>query len=110
MAPIPKKVPIFAVKTHKRTEVFAVKSVGEPKAQPKVPAVPVDVHVSKITNSRLDLGDGTYMMTYYFKKGPFGEYIAEDYRTATHYERAVYDEYNNILGSTIGEITPAIRY
>ena len=91
-----------------KVTVHAVKSFKKDKAAEKT--VPVEAHVVKQTSSRAELGDGMYMMTYYFKKGPYGEYIAEDYRDATHFERAVYDADNNFIGSTIGEITRTVKW
>lgn len=73
-------------------------------------AVRVEARPSKITHTRSELGDGQYMVTYYFRKGQYGEYIAEDYRNATHFERAVYDEQNNFIGSTIGTINEKVKW
>ncbi len=72
--------------------------------------VPVEAHTQKVTHVRSELGEGQYIVTYYFRKGPYGEYIAEDYKSATHFERAVYDEYNNFIGSTIGTINEKVRW
>jgi hypothetical protein len=50
------------------------------------------------------------MITYYFKRGPYGELIAEDIDSATHFERAVYDQMDHLLGSTSGRLTDKIRW
>ena len=50
------------------------------------------------------------MITYYFKRGPYGELVAEDIDSATHFERAVYDPMNHIIGSTSGRLTDKIRW
>ena len=39
-----------------------------------------------------------------------GELLAEDVDTATHFERAIYDPMNHMLGSTTGELTGRIRW
>ncbi len=97
MARIYKKVPVH-VAGIKRVE-------SAPKNTVQVP-----VHTQKITHIRSELGEGQYIVTYYFRKGPYGEYVAEDYRSATHFERAVYDENNNFIGSTIGTINDKVRW
>ncbi len=97
MARIYKKVPVHVA--------------GIKRAQATVkPVVQVEAHTQKITHVRSELGDGQYIVTYYFRKGPYGEYVAEDYREATHFERAVYDEQNNFIGSTIGTINDKVRW
>ncbi len=68
-----------------------------------IPAYP-----KKITNTRTDLSDGCYMVTYYYRKGPYGELIAEDIDNATYFERAVYDQLGNLLGTTVGELNQKI--
>lgn len=70
----------------------------------KKPVVHIDASKKKVTFSRRDLGDGCFLMNYYFRKGPMGEFIAEDIESATHYERAVYDRYGNLLGSSIARL------
>ncbi|MBQ1555478.1 MAG: hypothetical protein IIZ68_08475 [Clostridia bacterium] len=86
----------------------------------KVKMKPVDAHVKKVenvpaypkktTSIRTELSDGCYMVTYYYKRGPYGELLAEDVDTATHFERAIYDPMNHMLGSTTGELTGRIRW
>ncbi len=96
MARIYKKVPVH---------VAGIKRTQTPRN-----TVQVDVHTQKVTHVCSELGEGQYIVTYYFRKGPYGEYIAEDYRSATHFERAVYDEQNNFIGSTIGTINDNVRW
>lgn len=79
-----------------------------------------DVHVKqveniaaypkKVTSIRTELNDGCYMVTYYYRRGPYGELLAEDIDSATHFERAVYDQMNHLLGTTTGELTDKIRW
>lgn len=86
----------------------------------KVAMQPVDAHVKKVenvpaypkktTNIRTELCDGCYMVTYYYRRGPYGELLAEDIDSATHFERAVYDPMNHLLGTTTGELTDKIRW
>lgn len=71
----------------------------------KLPAYP-----KKTTSIRTELSDGCYMVTYYYKRGPYGELLAEDIDRATHFERAVYDRMNHLLGSTSGQLTDKIRW
>lgn len=81
---------------------------------------PIDAHVKKIktveayqkktTSIRTELSGGCYMVTYYYKRGPYGELLAEDVDHATHFERAVYDPMGHMLGSTTGELTDKIRW
>ena len=97
MARIYRKVPVH---------VAGIKRVNAAQKH----TVQVEAHPQKTTQVRSELGDGQYMVTYYFRKGPYGEYIAEDYREATHFERAVYDEQNNFIGSTIGTINDKVRW
>ena len=70
-----------------------------------IPAYP-----KKTTSIRTELCDGCYMMTYYFRRGPYGELLAEDIDSATHFERAVYDRMGHLLGSTSGKLTDKIRW
>ncbi len=96
-----------------------MKIVKHVKAR-KIGTKPVDTRVrkvenikaypKKVTSIRTELCDGCYMITYYFKRGPYGEMIAEDIDSATHFERAVYDQMDRILGSTSGELTDKIRW
>ena len=74
----------------------------------KVEKIPA--HPKKTTSIRTELCDGCYMVTYYFKRGPYGELFAEDIDSATHFERAVYDRMNHLLGSTSGRLTDKIRW
>lgn len=67
----------------------------------KKPVVHLEATRKKITYSRRDLDDGCFLMNYYFRMGPMGDFIAEDIELATHCERAVYDRHGNLLGSTI---------
>lgn len=86
----------------------------------KIEMKPVDTRVKKVetiraypkktTSIRTELSDGCYMITYYFKRGPYGELIAEDIDSATHFERAVYDQMDHLLGSTSGRLTDKIRW
>ena len=76
-----------------------VKKVETIKAYPK-----------KTTSIRTELSDGCYMITYYFKRGPYGELIAADMDEATHFERAVYDQMDHLLGSTSGHLSDKIRW
>lgn len=86
----------------------------------KVKMQPVEAHVKKVetveahpkrtTSIRTELSDGCYMVTYYYRRGPYGELLAEDVDCATHFERAVYDPMNHLLGSTTGELTDKIRW
>ena len=64
----------------------------------------------KITSIRTELCDGCYMMTYYFRRGMYGELIAEDIDYATDFERVVYDARNRVIGSTSGQLTDKIRW
>ena len=70
----------------------------------------ISAYPKKMTSIRTELCDGCYMMTYYFKRGSYGEYIAEDINKATCFERVVYDSMDNILGSTSGQLTDKIRW
>ena len=97
MARIYKKVPVHVVKG-KREELSPVK------------AADTVGYLKKVTHVRSELGEGQYIVTYYFRKGPYGELIAEDYKSATHFERAVYDENDNFIGSTIGTINDKVRW
>lgn len=71
---------------------------------------PIQAYPKKTTSIRTELSDGCYMITYYFRRGPYGEYLAEDIDSATHFERAVYDPMDHLLGSTSGELTEKIRW
>ncbi len=97
MARIYKKVPVHVARVRK-TEPAPIKNSE------------AGGYLQKITHVRSELGDGQYIVTYYFRKGPYGEYVAEDYRSATHFERAVYDENNTFIGSTIGTINDKVRW
>lgn len=70
----------------------------------------VEAYPKKITNIRTDLNDGCYMVTYYYRRGPYGELLAEDIDHATHFERAVYDKMNHLLGTTTGELNDKIEW
>lgn len=72
------------------------------------PVVRLEARKPKTTYVRRELGDGFFMVTYYFRRGPYGELIAEDFGRATHFERAVYDENGTFVGSTIGQITKMV--
>ncbi len=96
------------MKLHKKVPVH-VAGIRRTEADTKN-VVQVAAHPVKVTHVRSELGDGQYMVTYYFRKGQYGEYIAEDYRNATHFERAVYDEQNNFVGSTIGTINEKVKW
>lgn len=76
-----------------------IKKVENIKAYPK-----------KVTSIRTELCDGCYMVTYYYKQGPYGELIAEDIDYATCFERVVYDPMDHIIGSTSGHLTDKIRW
>ncbi|MBQ1440742.1 MAG: hypothetical protein IIZ08_02335 [Clostridia bacterium] len=76
-----------------------VKNVRNIRAYPK-----------KTTSIRTELCDGSYMMTYYYRPGPYGELIPEDINSATNYERVVYDRMDHILGSTSGRLTDKIKW
>ena len=67
----------------------------------KKPVVRLEAEKKKVTYSRRELGDGCFLMNYYFRKGAMGEFLAEDIELATHCERAVYDRYGNLLGTSI---------
>lgn len=70
----------------------------------------IEAHPKKTTSIRTELSDGCYMVTYYYKRGPYGELLAEDIDYATHFERAIYDKMNHLLGNTSGELTDKIRW
>lgn len=70
----------------------------------------VEAYPKKTTSIRTELNDGCYMVTYYYRRGPYGELIAEDIDQATHFERAVYDRMNHLLGTTTGELSDKIRW
>lgn len=70
----------------------------------------IEAHPKKMTSIRTELSDGCYMVTYYYRRCPYGELLAEDIDYATHYERAVYDKMNHLLGSTTGELSDKIRW
>ena len=86
----------------------------------KIEMKPVETRVKKVenipaypkktTSIRTELSDGCYMVTYYYRRGPYGELLAEDIDSATHFERAVYDRMNHLLGSTSGQLTDKIRW
>ena len=86
----------------------------------KIETQPIEARVKKVenipaypkktTSIRTELADGCYMVTYYYKRGPYGELIAEDINYATHFERAVYDHRDRLLGSTSGRLTDKIRW
>ncbi len=86
----------------------------------RVEMQPVETHIKKVetveaypkktTSIRTELSDGCYMVTYYYRRGPYGELLAEDIDSATHFERAIYDRMNHLLGSTTGELTEKIRW
>lgn len=81
---------------------------------------PVEAHIKKVesveaypkktTSIRTELNDGCYMVTYYYRRGPYGELLAEDVDYATHFERAVYDKMDHLLGTTTGELNDKIRW
>ncbi len=89
--------------TARRVEVQPVDT--RVKKVERIPAYP-----KKTTSIRTELSDGCYMVTYYYKRGSYGELIAEDIDYATHFERAVYDSMNHLLGSTSGRLTDKIRW
>ncbi len=70
----------------------------------------ITAYPKKTTSIRTELSDGCYMMTYYFRRGPYGELLAEDINKATHFERAIYDKTDRLIGSTSGELTDKIRW
>lgn len=70
----------------------------------------IEAYPKKTTVIRTELNDGCYMVTYYYKRGPYGELLAEDIDYATHFERAVYDRMNHLLGTTSGELNDKIRW
>lgn len=70
----------------------------------------VEAHPKKVTSIRTELNDGCYMVTYYYRRGAYGELLAEDIDSATHFERAVYDKMNHLLGTTTGELNDKIRW
>lgn len=96
-----------------------MKRVKHVKAR-KVETRPIEAHVrpvevveaypKKTTHIRTELSDGCYMVTYYYRRGPYGELLAEDIDQATHFERAIYDKMGHLLGSTTGELTEKIRW
>ncbi len=90
---------IAARKIGRRPVAARVKRTESIRARPK-----------KHTSIRTELCDGCYMMTYYFRRGRYGEQIAEDIDYATEFERVVYDSRNRVIGSTSGELTDKIRW
>ena len=66
--------------------------------------VDVPAQVKKNVFKRTNLSDGSFMITYYYRKGLMGELLAEDVSRATHCEHAVYDAGGHLLGSTIARI------
>lgn len=90
---------VYARKVEMRPVEAHVKNVEKIEAYPK-----------KTTSIRTELSDGCYMVTYYYRRGPYGELLAEDIDYATHFERAVYDKMNHLLGTTTGELTDKIRW
>lgn len=70
----------------------------------------VEAYPKKTVSIRTELNDGCYMMTYYYRRGEYGELLAEDIDSATHFERAVYDKMNHLLGTTTGELNDKIRW
>ena len=96
----------------KRDEDSGVRSVrivkvpthARPVVQARVTAV------SKTTFTRTDLPDGDFLMNYYYVRDGRGRLIPEDIDRATHFERVVYDRDGNIIGSTVGELSPRVRW
>lgn len=99
-----------------RKRVKLVKHVSVKKKS----VIPLDTHVKqvekitaapkKVTNLRTELGDGCYMVTYYYRRGLYGELLAEDIDHATHFERVIYDRMNHMLGTTTGELGDKISW
>ncbi|MBQ9902684.1 MAG: hypothetical protein IJM51_09935 [Clostridia bacterium] len=95
----------------KRVKHITARKVGMKQIDTRVKKVKnIPAYSKKITSIRTELSDGCYMITYYFKRGPYGELVAEDIDSATHFERAVYDPMNHIIGSTSGRLTDKIRW
>jgi hypothetical protein len=95
----------------KRVKHVPVRKVGTKPIDTRIKkAKKIPAYSKKITSIRTELSDGCYMVTYYFKRGPYGDFLAEDINSATHFERAVYDRMDRILGSTSGELTDKIRW
>ena len=95
----------------KRVKLVTARKIGIKPVGTRVRRVEtVKAYPQKTTSIRTELCDGCYMITYYYKRGPYGELIAEDINKATHYERAVYDRMDHLLGSTSGRLTDKIRW
>lgn len=99
------------VQTMKRVKHVPVRKIETKPVETRVKKVEnIPAYPKKTTSIRTELSDGCYMVTYYYKRGPYGELIAEDIDYATHFERAVYDRMNHLLGSTSGRLTDKIRW
>lgn len=95
----------------KQVKLINVKKAEVHQAQAHVKHIePVEAYPKKTTSIRTELNDGCYMVTYYYRRGPYGELLAEDIDSATHFERAVYDKMNHLLGTTTGELNDKIRW
>lgn len=99
MKPVKHVRHVYARRVRRRPIQASVKHVENIPAYPK-----------KTTSVRTELSDGCYMVTYYYRRGPYGELLAEDIDSATHFERAVYDPMDHLLGSTTGELSDKIRW
>ncbi len=107
------KIPVrgCVVNSMKRVKYVKARKVGIQPVATRVRKVEnIKAYPKKTTFIRTELSDGCYMMTYYFRRGPYGELSPEDINSATHFERAVYDRKDNLLGSTSGELTDKIRW
>jgi len=51
--------------------------------------------------SRRELGDGGFVLSYYYRLNDSGEFVPADIEQATHCERAVYDNAGQLVGSSV---------
>ena len=74
------------------------------------PVTKVEAKVRKITFTRTDLPGGDFMMNYYFRRDEKGQLVPEDIKSATHFERVVYDRNGNTIGSMNGLMSDVIKW
>ena len=77
---------------------------------PARPVAKVGVHARKITYTRTDLPGGDFMMNYYYRRDDNGVLVPEDIKSATHFERVVYDRNGNTIGSMNGLMSDVIKW
>ena len=100
-----------AVNPMKKVKLVTARKVEMQPVETRVKKVEqIPAYPKKTTNIRTELCDGCYMITYYYRRGSYGEFLAEDIDSATHFERAVYDKMNHLLGSTSGRLSDKIRW